>query len=342
MSHDFVGRPTGTHQARRSRTPIFQVHDSGNDRSEERITLDAITIRGLHKRYGDATALAALDLRVREGEVHGLIGPNGAGKSTTIRILLGLLRADSGSARVLGLDPWSQATSLHRCLAYVPSDVALWPNLTGGEAIDLLGSLRGGVRRTRRDQLIERFQLDPTRKGHTYSTGNRQKVALVAALSADVRLLLLDEPTRGLDPLMTCAFQEVLAERKQEGQTVLLSSHILSDVEEVADSVTMLRAGRAVSSDSLQRLRSLARTEVRMDLRTAPTQRQLATLDGPQNVALSELPGSGPAHCRLTFTAAPDQVGHLVTALNPNGITAMVCTPPSLEELFLEQFRSAP
>lgn len=301
---------------------------------------DAITIRGLHKRYGDATALAALDLQVREGEVHGLIGPNGAGKSTTIRILLGLLRADSGSARVLGLEPWSQATTLHRQLAYVPSEVALWPNLTGGEAIDLLSSLRGGVPRARRDQLIEQFQLDPTRKGHTYSTGNRQKVALVAALSADVRVLLLDEPTRGLDPLMTRVFQQILAERKQEGRTVLLSSHILSDVEEVADSVTMLRAGSAVSSGSLQQLRSLARTKVRMDLRTPPTHRDLVTLDGIQNVVLSDLPGLGPAHCRLSLTASPDRVGHLVAALDVHGITAIVCTPPSLEELFLERFRS--
>ncbi|MGN6412544.1 ABC transporter ATP-binding protein [Flexivirga sp.] len=303
-------------------------------------TSDAITIRGLRKRYGDATALAALDLRVAAGEVHGLIGPNGAGKSTAIRILLGLLRADSGSARVLGLDPWTQATSLHRHLAYVPSEVALWPNLTGGEAIDLLGSLRGGVASARRDQLIERFELDPTRKGHTYSTGNRQKVALVAALAADVRLLLLDEPTRGLDPLMTRVFQQVLAERKQAGQTVLLSSHILSDVDEVADSVSMLRAGVAVSSGSLQHLRSLARTKVRMDLRTAPTQSELTVLEGLQNIALSDLPGPGPAHHRLTFTAVPGKVGPLVTALNGYGITAMVCSPPSLEELFLEQFRT--
>lgn len=303
--------------------------------------MNAITIRALHKKFGDTAALNGLDLRVREGDVHGLLGPNGAGKSTTIRILLGLLRATSGQAHVLGLDPWSQATSLHRHLAYVPSDVALWPNLTGGEAIDLLSALRGGIPRRRRDELIERFELDPRRKGHTYSTGNRQKVALVAALAADVRLLLLDEPTRGLDPLMTRVFQQILQERKKDGQTVLLSSHILGEVEEIADSVTMLRGGAAISTGTLQELRRIAQTRVRVDLRTGPTQRELATLHGMHNVSLGDLVGQGPAHCRLTFTADPTEVGALITALNPHGITAVVCTPPSLEELFLEQFQVA-
>lgn len=306
------------------------------------LAVSVITIRDLHKKFGHTAALAGLDLQVSEGDVHGLLGPNGAGKSTTIRILLGLLRATSGRARVLGLDPWSQATELHRQLAYVPGDVALWPNLTGGEAIDLLSALRGGVPRARRDELIERFELDPTRKGHTYSTGNRQKIALVAALAADVRVLLFDEPTRGLDPLMTLVFQQILRERKSEGRTVLLSSHILSDVEEIADSVTMLRGGTAISSGSLSRLRHSARTRVRLDLRTGPTQHELAALHGMYDVSVGDLPGSGPVRCRVTFTAEPSDVGGLIAALNPHGVTEVACTPPSLEDLFLEKFRVAP
>lgn len=320
----------------------FHASGTASTRGLREPASNAIAIRDLHKKFGHTTALAGLNLQVAEGDVHGLLGPNGAGKSTTIRILLGLLRAGSGETRVLGYDPWSQATSLHRHLAYVPSDVALWPNLTGGEAIDLLGSLRGGVSRARRDELIERLQLDPTRKGHTYSTGNRQKVALVAALAADVRLLLLDEPTRGLDPLMTRVFQQILLERKSEGQTVLLSSHILGDVEEIADSVTMVRDGATISSGSLRQLRSSGRTRVRLELRTGPTLRELTALHGMYDVSAGDLPERAPVRCRLTFTADPGDVGRLITALNGYGITEVTCTPPSLEELFLAKFRAAP
>ena len=303
--------------------------------------MNPISISALYKRYGATADLNGLDLEVREGDIHGLLGPNGAGKSTTIRIMLGLLKATSGRARVLGRDPWTQAAGLHRDLAYVPSDVALWPNLTGGEAIDLLAQLRGGIPRARREQLIERFELDPTRKGHTYSTGNRQKVALVAALAADVHLLLLDEPTRGLDPLMTRVFQQVLLERKRAaGQTVLLSSHILSDVEEIADSVTMLRAGAAVRSGALQQLRRMAPTKVRIDLRTRPAPHELAMISGIDDVSITDLAGPDPLGCRLSCTADEDRVGDLITALNPHGITAVVCAPPSLEELFLAQFQA--
>lgn len=300
--------------------------------------MSAISITDLHKRFGATVALDGLDLQVADGEVHGFLGPNGAGKSTTIRILLGLFRPTSGRVRVLGLDPWSQAAPLHRKLAYVPSDVALWPNLTGGEAIDVLARLRGGVARGRQNELIERFQLDPSRKGHTYSTGNRQKVALVAALAADVGLLLLDEPTRGLDPLMTRVFHEILLERKREGQTALLSSHILSDVEEIADSVTMLRGGRAITSGTLRQLRRIAQTGVRLDLQSGVTRRELAALPEMHNVSVGDLPGPGPVRSRLTFTAAPDQVGALIATLSTHGITAVVCTPPSLEDLFLQEF----
>src|ERR1700738_4390879 len=203
---------------------------------------NAISISGLHKSFGRTKALDGLDLQVATGEVHGFLGPNGAGKSTTVRVLLGLLHADSGSARLLGGDPWADATALHRRLAYVPGDVTLWPNLSGGEVIDLLG----GLDPKRRATLLERFDLDPRKKGRTYSKGNRQKVALVAALASDVELLLLDEPTSGLDPLMEEVFRECIAEERRRGRTVLLSSHILAEVEAVCDRVTIIRAGRVV------------------------------------------------------------------------------------------------
>ena len=210
-----------------------------------------ISASGLVKRFGDVTALAGLDLEVAQGEVHGFLGPNGAGKSTTIRILLGLLRADGGRVTLLGGDPWHDAVALHRRLAYVPGEVSLWPNLSGGEVIDLLGRMRGGVDGKRRAELLERFELDPSKKCRSYSKGNRQKVALVAALAADVELLLMDEPTSGLDPLMEALFQEVVREIAAEGRTVLLSSHVLAQVEALAGRVTIIRTGRAVASGSL-------------------------------------------------------------------------------------------
>src|SRR5262245_60688980 len=217
---------------------------------------EAIHAEGLVKTYGRTRALDGLDLSVRTGEVHGFLGPNGAGKTTTIRVLLGLVRADAGTARLLGGDPWADATSLHRRLAYVPGDVTLWPNLSGGEVIDLMGRLRGGLDKARRAELLERFDLDPRKKGRTYSKGNRQKVALVAALASNVELLLLDEPTSGLDPLMEDVFRQVIREERHRGdRTVLLSSHILSEVEALSDRVTIIRAGRAVETGTLDDLR---------------------------------------------------------------------------------------
>src|SRR5690348_5477567 len=221
---------------------------------------DVISITGLVKRFGTTIALDGLNLDVAAGTVHGFLGPNGAGKSTTIWILLGMLRADAGELTLLGGDPWRDAVELHRRLAYVPGDVALWPNLTGGEVIDLLGRLRGGLDATRRADLIERFGLDPTVKARAYSKGNRQKVALIAALASDVELLLLDEPTAGLDPLMEAAFRRCIEEERQRGRTVLLSSHILSEVEALCDRVTIIRSGRAVETGSLADLRHLTRT----------------------------------------------------------------------------------
>src|SRR4051812_14256999 len=221
-----------------------------------------ISVSGLVKTFGRTRALDGLNLDVRTGEVHGFLGPNGAGKSTTIRVLLGLLHPDSGSARLLGGDPWQDATALHRRLAYVPGDVNLWPSLSGGEVIDLLGRMRGGLDKQRRAGLLERFQLDPKKKSRTYSKGNRQKVALVAALASDVELLLLDEPTSGLDPLMEEVFRECIAEERDSGRTVLLSSHILAEVEALCDRVSIIRAGRTVETGTLDELRHLTRTSV--------------------------------------------------------------------------------
>ena len=227
---------------------------------------DPIQIEGLVKTYGRARALDELRLHVRAGEVHGFLGPNGAGKTTTIRILLGLLRADAGEVRLLGGDPWEEATTLHRRLAYVPGDVTLWPGLPGGEIIDLLGRLRGGLNKNRRAELLDRFDLDPRKKARTYSKGNRQKVALVAALASDVELLILDEPTSGLDPLMEAAFRECIEEERRGGRTVLLASHILAEVEALCDRVSIIRDGRTVETGTLADLRHFTRTSIQAEL----------------------------------------------------------------------------
>ena len=237
-----------------------------------------VDISGLVKKFGHFTALDELDLTVEEGEVHGFLGPNGSGKSTTIRVLLGLLRANGGQVKLFGKDPWRDAAKLHRRLAYVPGEVNLWPGLSGGEVIDLMGRLRGGLDVKRRDVLVERFELDPTKKARTYSKGNRQKVALVAALAADVELLILDEPTSGLDPLMESVFTDCVEEFKDEGRSVLLSSHILAEVERLCDRVSIIRAGKTVESGTLSELRHLTRTAVSAEMARPPT--GLEALDG--------------------------------------------------------------
>ncbi len=292
-----------------------------------------IETRDLRKAFGSTVALDGLDLRVEEGEVHGFLGPNGSGKSTTIRVLLGTLRADAGEARLLGRDPWRDATALHRQLAYVPGDVVLWPNLTGGEVIDLLGRLRGGIDTTKRDKLLERFDLDPTKKGRSYSKGNRQKVALVAALASDVPLLLLDEPTSGLDPLMENVFLEHLAEVRAQGRTVLLSSHILSEVEAAADRVSIVRAGRIVDSGSLSDLRHLTRTSVTATLRSRVAPSEAAAWPGVASARQDD-------H-HLILSVETSRVGDVVTRLGAQGIESLTCQPPTLEELFLSQYRDA-
>jgi ABC-2 type transport system ATP-binding protein len=288
----------------------------------------AIAIRGLRKTFGPTVALDGLDLDVLTGEVHGFLGPNGAGKSTTIRILLGLLRADAGTAELLGGDPWRQAAALHRRLTYVPGDVSLWPNLTGGEVIDLLARLRGGVDRRRRAELLERFELDPTKRGRSYSKGNRQKVALVAALASDAELLLLDEPTSGLDPLMEAEFQECIREIRAEGRTVLLSSHILAEVEALCDRVSIIRGGRIVQAGTLADLRHLTRTTV-----TAETARHADTLASVPGVLDPQFSDG-----RVSFQVESDHLDDAMRHLSALGIRSLVSHPPTLEELFLRQY----
>ena len=288
----------------------------------------ALAASGLVKTFGHVTALDGLDLEVEEGEVHGFLGPNGAGKSTAIRVLLGLLRADAGTVRVLGGDPWADAVALHRRLAYVPGDVELWPNLTGGEAIDLFARLRGGFDRARRDHLCERFDLDPTKKGRTYSKGNRQKVALVAALASDVELLILDEPTAGLDPLMEAIFQDAIAEETARGRTVFLSSHILAQVEKLCDRVSIIRLGRVVESGTLTQLRHLTRTTV--VARTRDAADDLATVPGVHAVRTS---GD-----EVAFDVDADHLDQAIGHLHRLGITSLVSHPPTLEQLFLRHY----
>ncbi|WP_166346304.1 ABC transporter ATP-binding protein [Phytoactinopolyspora limicola] len=288
----------------------------------------AIATSGLVKTFGQTRALNHLDLTVETGEVHGFLGPNGAGKSTTIRVLLGLLRADSGRAEVLGSDPWHSAVALHRRMAYVPGDVELWPNLTGGEAIDLLGRLRGGLNQARRADLIDRFDLDPTKKGRTYSKGNRQKVAIVAALASDAELLLLDEPTAGLDPLMEVVFQDVINQVKAEGRTVLLSSHILAQVEELADKVSIIRHGEIVQSGTLTEMRHLTRTSIEADTNKPVT-------------GLDQIPGIHDLDAtdgRVRFAVDGAHLNDAVRALSQFEIRTLISHPPTLEELMLRHY----
>ena len=287
-----------------------------------------IEVRGLVKTFGSVRALDGLDLEVSEGEIHGFLGPNGSGKSTTIRVLLGLLRTDAGSVRLLGGDPWSQAADLHRRLAYVPGELALWPNLTGGQVIDLLGRLRGGIDERRRADLVEMFELDPTKKGRTYSKGNRQKVALVAALATDVELLLLDEPTTGLDPLMEAVFRRCVDEFRDSGRTVLLSSHILAEVEELCDRVSIIRAGRRVETGSLADLRHLTRTTVRAETVRPPT--ALTGMTGVHDLAID---GN-----RAAFDVDTAELDTVLGVLRAASIRTLSATPPTLEELFLRHY----
>ncbi|HSN06626.1 MAG TPA: ABC transporter ATP-binding protein [Candidatus Angelobacter sp.] len=293
---------------------------------------DVIELTGVTKRFGHVTALDGLDLSVSPGEVHGFLGPNGAGKTTTLRLVLGLLRADAGSMTVLGLDPWRDVAALHRRLAYVPGDVALWPNLSGGEVIDLLGRLQGGQDRTRRDRLLEVFDLDPTRRARTYSKGNRQKVALVAALATDAELFLFDEPTSGLDPLMEEAFRGEVRALRDQGRTILLSSHILSEAEALSDRVSIIRAGKVVETGGLDQMRRLTRTTVTADVTEVP--QGLASLPGVHDVVVVD-------H-RVSAQVEPQGLEPIMQALTAAGLRTLTSQPPTLEDLFLRHYGAAP
>lgn len=292
------------------------------------LTNPAISVRNLHKNFGQVHALDGLDLEVAEGEVHGFLGPNGAGKSTTIRVLLGILSRTSGEASVFGRDPWTDAVALHHDIAYVPGDVTLWPSLSGGETIDLLGRMRGGIDQERRAELIDRFELDTKKKARAYSKGNRQKVALVSAFSSNARLLMLDEPTSGLDPLMEQVFNECVAEASQRGCTVLLSSHILSEVEKLCQWVTIIRSGRTVESGTLQQLRHLSRTSITAELTGDPG--DLSRIPGVADISLED----HTLHCQVDA----EHLGELIRVLGDTGVRSLTSQPPTLEELFLRHY----
>jgi len=292
-----------------------------------------VRIEGLVKEFGSFRALDGLDLDVRRGEVHGFLGPNGAGKSTTIRILLGLMRHDGGRIELFGRDPWRDGAQVRGDLAYVPGDVSLWAGLTGGQCMDVLAAVHGGLNQARRAELVERFELDPTKRARDYSKGNRQKVALVAALASDVGLIVLDEPTSGLDPLMEQVFQEVIRERRAQGVTVLLSSHILSEVEALADRVSIIRRGRTVTSGSLEDLRRHTRTSVR-----AVTARTISGLDTLPGVADHSM-GQSDGHAETRFTVDPDGLDEAIGLVHAAAIHSLTVEPPSLDALFLSRYR---
>jgi ABC-2 type transport system ATP-binding protein len=290
--------------------------------------MSVLETRGLKKSFGKTQALNGVDLSVEEGEVYGFIGPNGAGKSTTIRCLLGILKADAGTASIFGKDAWSDAVAIHRDISFVPGDVNLWPNLSGGEVIDLFVRLRKGKARAWRKDLVERFDFDPTKKCGSYSKGNRQKVALIAAFSADARLYILDEPTSGLDPLMELVFRECVAEAKAKGASVLLSSHILSEVEQLCDRISIIRQGRIIDSGTLSEMRHLTRNKMSVESRQPLT--GLEALPGVHNVTTE-------GHT-TRFDMENDQTSAVLAFLASRDVAHLTCAPPTLEELFMSHY----
>ncbi|EQB37221.1 ABC transporter ATP-binding protein [Virgibacillus sp. CM-4] len=282
----------------------------------------------LTKKFGKFTALDGVNIEVNEGEVYGFIGPNGAGKSTTIRILLGILKATKGNVTIFGKDAWSNAVSIHERIAYVPGDVNLWPNLTGGEVIDLFVKLRGGNNQSRREALIKRFELDPTKKCRTYSKGNRQKVALVAAFSSDADLYILDEPTSGLDPLMEKVFQDCVLEAKQAGKSILLSSHILSEVEKLCDRVGIIRQGKIIESGSLSEMRHLTRTNLLVE-----TKQDIVALSEVEGVHAIEREGN-----EISFQVDTEKLDDVIRYISKFGLVKLESAPPTLEDLFMRHY----
>lgn len=294
--------------------------------------MNAIEINKLKKSFGKQKALDGVDLTVKEGEIYGFIGPNGAGKSTTIRILLGMLRKDSGNVTLLGGDPWNDAVKLHEQIAYVPGDVTLWPNLTGGEVINFLGRLHGDFDKVKQKELIETFQLDTRKKCKTYSKGNKQKVALIAALASNARLLILDEPTSGLDPLMELIFQDYVLKAKKEGKTVFLSSHILAEVEAVCDKIGIIRQGRIVEQGSLDDLRHLTRTTITVGLKNNSL--DLNKLNGIHDVSYNK--------DKVRFSADAEFLDQILSNISTAGIKTLTAEPPTLEELFMRHYGNNP
>lgn len=288
-----------------------------------------ISVRDLTKKFGKFTALNKVNLELEKGDIYGFIGPNGAGKTTTIRILLGILKASGGKATVFGQDVWKDAVSIHKNLAYVPGDVKLWPNLTGGELIDLFIKLRGSNNKTRRDELIERFQLDPTKKCRTYSKGNRQKVALIVAFASDADLYILDEPTSGLDPLMEQIFQELILEARDQGKTILLSSHILHEVEKLCNKVSIIREGQIIESGDLKKLRHLTRTRMEVE-----TKRQLEGFDRVKGVHDLYIKDK-----TVYFQVDSEEINNVIKFISPFEILRLESAPPTLEDLFMRHYR---
>ncbi len=287
-----------------------------------------MTVKDLKKSYGNVKALQGIDIEVNEGEIYGFIGPNGAGKTTAIRVMLGILQADKGSVNIFGQDAWEDAVEIHKRIAYVPSDVNLWPNLTGGEVIDLFVSLRGTNNKNKREELIEKFQLDPTKKCSTYSKGNRQKVALVAAFASEAELYILDEPTAGLDPLMERVFQEYVMEVKEKGKSVFLSSHILSEVEKLCDKISIIRQGKIIESGTLAELRHLTRVQVACETREYA--KGIKELDGVHNLEIDDN--------EYNFQADTDKIGEIINFLNQYNIIFFESAPPKLEDLFMHHY----
>ena len=290
--------------------------------------MNVLEVRNLTKKFGKFTALDGINLEVRSGEVFGFIGPNGAGKSTTIRIILGIVKATAGEVNVFGKDAWKDAVEIHKRIAYVPGDVNLWPNLTGGEVIDLFVKLRGTNNKTKREELIEKFNLDPTKKCRTYSKGNRQKVALIAAFSSDADLYILDEPTSGLDPLMEQVFQQCVMDVKSRGKSVLLSSHILSEVEKLCDRVGIIRQGKIIETGTLNELRHLTRTQILVE--TKQTISSLHELKGVHEIKATEQ--------GLSFQVDTEELDNVFKYISQFGIVKLESAPPTLEDLFMRYY----